>query len=89
MDLSSSGLSHFCLCCHRVLIPSSLSPSACVCCQDPFFVPRSEEELEFHGAADATPNLARDLVDHVRRRKGLAIQQKTVEHAEKQRTIKR
>lgn len=57
--------------------------------QDPFFVPRSEEELEFHGSLDATPNLARDLVDHVRKRKGLAVQQKTVEHAEKQRTIKR
>jgi len=56
--------------------------------QDPFFVPRSEEELEFHGALDATPNLARDLVDHVRRRKGLQVQEKVVQHAEKQRTIK-
>ena len=56
--------------------------------QDPFFVPRSEEELEFHGAVDATPNLARDLVDHVRRRKGLAVKEKVVQHAEKQRTIK-
>jgi ribosome assembly protein 1 len=56
--------------------------------QDPFFVPRSEEELEFHGALDASPNLARDLVDHVRRRKGLKVQEKVVQFAEKQRTIK-
>jgi len=59
--------------------------------QDPFFVPRSEEELELHGTqvgADL-PNLARQLIDDVRRRKGLPVEKKVVQHAEKQRTIKR
>ncbi len=35
------------------------------------------------------PNLARDIIYGVRKRKGLAVKEKVVEHAEKQRTLKR
>eukprot|EP00808_Paulinella_micropora_P019516 g67227.t1 len=61
--------------------------------QDPFWQPTTEEEQEEFGVGlsvgEATPNLARDLIRGVRRRKGLAVKDKTVEHAEKQRTLAR
>lgn len=55
---------------------------------DPFFVPTTEEELEEWGQGGPTggPNLARRLVDAVRRRKGLPVEEKVVQHATKQRT---
>lgn len=55
---------------------------------DPFFVPTTEEELEEWGEGGPTggPNLARRMVDAVRRRKGLPVEQKVVQHATKQRT---
>jgi ribosome assembly protein 1 len=57
---------------------------------DPFWTPRTEEELEDLGREDSTEadnNLARKLVNSVRRRKGLKIEEKIVEKAEKQRTL--
>ncbi len=57
---------------------------------DPFWEPRTEEELEDLGVADATAennNLARKLMNSVRRRKGLKVEEKIVEKAEKQRTL--
>ena len=56
--------------------------------QDPRFVPTTAEELEEFGAdaAGAGPNAARALVDAVRRRKGLPVEEKVVAVATKQRT---
>lgn len=59
---------------------------------DPFWFPQTEEELEDLGAADTTAennNLARKLINSVRRRKGLRVEEKIVESAEKQRTLSR
>ena len=57
---------------------------------DPFFVPTTEEELEEFGSEAGGPaNLARRLVDAVRRRKGLPVEEKVVKVATKQRTLKR
>ena len=65
------------------------SPRVCACVrQDPLFVVATEEDQE---AADdgalPTINLARRLVDGVRRRKGLRVEEKAVQHATKQRTL--
>lgn len=60
--------------------------------QDPYWRPTTEEELEEFGAAESGlvfPNLVRDLMHTVRVRKGLEIEKKIVEHAEKQRTLAR
>ena len=50
-----------------------------------------EEELEDVGEnlGGIAPNLARTYVDSVRKRKGLPVVEKIVEHADKQRTLKR
>lgn len=59
---------------------------------DPFWFPQTEEELEDLGASDMTTennNLARKLINGVRRRKGLKVEEKIVENAEKQRTLSR
>ena len=56
---------------------------------DPFFVPVTEEEREEFGEEGqgvGAPNLARRLMDSVRRRKGLPVEEKVVEAATKQRT---
>ena len=58
---------------------------------NPFFKATTEEELEEHGeTADDSymaKNIARRYMDNVRRRKGLAVREKIVVHAEKQRTL--
>lgn len=57
---------------------------------DPFFVPTTEEEREEWGEeAGGAANLARRLIDAVRRRKGLPVEEKVVKVATKQRTLKR
>jgi ribosome assembly protein 1 len=60
---------------------------------DPFFVPTTEDEREELGeeqvAGGVGTNLARRLVDGVRRRKGLPVEEKVVARATKQRTLKR
>ncbi|XP_077418934.1 elongation factor-like GTPase 1 isoform X1 [Vanacampus margaritifer] len=54
---------------------------------DPNWVPTSEEEyLHFGEKADST-NQALKYMNAVRRRKGLYVEEKIVEHAEKQRTL--
>uniref|UniRef100_A0ABM5EYZ3 Elongation factor-like GTPase 1 isoform X1 n=2 Tax=Pogona vitticeps TaxID=103695 RepID=A0ABM5EYZ3_9SAUR len=56
---------------------------------DPFWVPTTEEEyLHFGEKADAE-NQARKYMNAVRKRKGLYVEEKIVEHAEKQRTLSR
>ncbi|XP_078441781.1 ribosomal protein S5/Elongation factor G/III/V family protein [Wolffia australiana] len=58
--------------------------------EDPFFAPKTEEEVEeFGDGASVPPNAARKLVDAVRRRKGLPVEEKVVRHATKQRTLAR
>lgn len=57
--------------------------------KDPFWVPTTEEELEDLGDKADRANVARVYMDKVRRRKGMFVEQKVVEAAEKQRTLKR
>ncbi|KAI8799555.1 P-loop containing nucleoside triphosphate hydrolase protein [Cladochytrium replicatum] len=56
--------------------------------QDPFWVPATEEELEDLGEKADRDNVAKKYMDVVRKRKGLHVEQKIVEHAEKQKTLK-
>ncbi len=56
---------------------------------DPFWVPTTEEELLHFGEKADSSNKALKYVNSVRRRKGLAVDEKIVEHAEKQRTLTR
>lgn len=79
-----------------VLISSSIV-SACLSCepryelldQDPFWVPTTEEELEDLGEKADRSNIAKGYMDAVRDRKGMFVDRKIVEFAEKQRTLKR
>ncbi|KAF8208739.1 P-loop containing nucleoside triphosphate hydrolase protein [Mycena galopus ATCC 62051] len=57
--------------------------------QDPFWVPTTEEELEDLGEKADRANVAKGYMDAVRERKGLFVDRKIVEFAEKQRTLKR
>lgn len=58
--------------------------------EDPFFIPKTEEEKEeFGDGSSVLPNTARKLIDGVRRRKGLPVEEKVVQHATKQRTLAR
>ncbi|CAG8453155.1 2691_t:CDS:10 [Ambispora leptoticha] len=57
--------------------------------EDPFWVPTTEEELEDLGEKSDRENLAKKYMERVRKRKGMFVEQKIVEHAEKQRTIKK
>ncbi|XP_054286196.1 elongation factor-like GTPase 1 isoform X2 [Macrosteles quadrilineatus] len=54
---------------------------------DPYWEPRTEEEYLHYGEKADTENRARKYMDQVRRRKGLPVQQKIVQFAEKQRTL--
>lgn len=56
---------------------------------DPFWKPTTEVELEDHGDQAVVPNVARNFINDVRKRKGLAIEEKIVVSAEKQRTLTR
>lgn len=56
---------------------------------DPFWVPTTENELEELGHTADKENIARKHMNNIRRRKGLFIEEKIVEKAEKQRTLKR
>lgn len=57
--------------------------------EDPNFIPTTEEELEEFGEniGGIAPNLARRLIDSVRRRKGLVVKEKKVAAPDKQRTL--
>lgn len=57
---------------------------------DPFFIPKTEEELEDHGEGDIlVTNPAKVLIEKVRERKGLLVDKKIVTDGDKQRTISR
>lgn len=58
--------------------------------QDPRFVVSTEEEQEAQDdGALPSINLARRLMDEVRKRKGLKVEEKAVQSATKQRTLAR
>lgn len=67
-------------CAHLLPLPTQV---------DPFFVPTTDEEREEWGEEAMTSNLAKRLIDAVRRRKGLPVEEKVVAKATKQRTLKR
>ncbi len=54
---------------------------------DPFWEPRTEEEVAHFGDKADSENQARRYMNELRKRKGLAIDEKIVEFAEKQRTL--
>ena len=54
---------------------------------DPFWVPTTEEEYTHFGEKADSENRARQYMNQVRKRKGLKVDEKIVEHAEKQRTL--
>lgn len=54
---------------------------------DPFWVPTTEEEIQHYGEKADFDNQATKYMNAVRRRKGLFVEEKTVQHAEKQRTL--
>ncbi|XP_010132057.1 PREDICTED: elongation factor Tu GTP-binding domain-containing protein 1 isoform X2 [Buceros rhinoceros silvestris] len=54
---------------------------------DPFWVPTTEEEYLHFGEKADSENQARKYMNAVRKRKGLYVEEKIVEHAEKQRTL--
>ncbi|XP_035706674.1 elongation factor-like GTPase 1 isoform X2 [Folsomia candida] len=56
---------------------------------DPFWQPTTEEEYLHFGEKADTENRARKYMNAVRKRKGLRVEEKTVEFAEKQRTLTR
>lgn len=56
---------------------------------DPFWVPRTEAELEDLGEYAERENVARMYVDKVRELKGLFVERLVVKDAEKQRTLKK
>ena len=56
---------------------------------DPFWVPSTEEELLHFGEKADSDNVARRSMNAIRKRKGLAVEEKIVEHGEKQRTLKK
>ncbi|KAK7465188.1 hypothetical protein BaRGS_00037651 [Batillaria attramentaria] len=56
---------------------------------DPFWVPSTEEEYMHYGEKADIENRARAYMNEVRRRKGLKVDEKIVEFAEKQRTLTR
>ena len=56
--------------------------------EDPFFIPATEEELEDIGLGDILPsNATKMMIEKVRKRKGLLIDQKMIVDATKQRTL--
>ena len=56
---------------------------------DPFWIPQTEEELLHFGDKADSDNHARKYMNEVRKKKGLVIDEKIVEFAEKQRTLTR
>ncbi|GAA6078793.1 elongation factor-like GTPase 1 [Tachysurus ichikawai] len=60
---------------------------AAVISSDPFWVPTTEEEYLHFGEKADSANQALKYMNAVRKRKGLYVEEKIVEHAEKQRTL--
>ncbi|XP_050403738.1 elongation factor-like GTPase 1 isoform X1 [Patella vulgata] len=56
---------------------------------DPYWVPTTEEEYLHFGEKADSQNCALTYMNNVRKRKGLKVEEKMVEHGEKQRTLTR
>ena len=56
--------------------------------EDPFSKPVTEEEIEEWGEKFGTRNRAKEIIDGIRKRKGMQTDEKIVENAEKQTTMK-
>lgn len=56
---------------------------------DPFWVPTTEDELEELGEFSSRENIARKYMNDIRRKKGLFVDEKVVQKAEKQRNMKK
>lgn len=56
---------------------------------DPFWMPTTKEELEDLGEYEERENIARKYMNDIRRRKGLFVEEKVIQNAEKQRTLKK
>jgi ribosome assembly protein 1 len=54
---------------------------------DPYWVPRTEEEKLLFGDKADFDNQAKKYMNEIRKRKGMFVQEKLVEHGEKQRTL--
>lgn len=54
---------------------------------DPFWKPTTGVELEDHGGQAVVPNVGRNFINDVRKRKGLPLEEKIVVAAEKQRNL--
>lgn len=65
----------------------SLPSVSKVISSDPYWVPTTEEEYLHFGEKADSENQALKYMNAVRRRKGLYVEKKIVEHAEKQRTL--
>lgn len=79
-----------CSFCHK---PTICCYGKCLVCvlqtisSDPCWVPTTEEEYLHFGEKADSENQALKYMNAVRRRKGLYVEEKLVEHAEKQRTL--
>ena len=71
-------------------VPSLIFSGWKILPDDPFFIPETEEELEEFGSNYRyLKNTAADLIQMVRKRKGLSTNEKLVESGEKQRNLAR
>lgn len=56
--------------------------------EDPLYLPLTEEDLENYGEGVNMPeNIARQLIEKVRKQKGMMVSKKIMIAAEKQRTL--
>lgn len=51
---------------------------------DPFYIPQTKEEIEDNGLNIDAPNIAKKLINQIRIRKGLPIDEKLVKDGTKQ-----
>jgi len=55
---------------------------------DPLYLPKTMDELEEHGEGDILhDNIAKVIIEKVRKQKGMIVQKKILIDAEKQRTL--
>lgn len=58
---------------------------------DPFWMPSTDAELEEFGDLNSetrNTNISRKYIDSVRKRKGMIVDERLVQHGEKQKTLK-
>lgn len=76
--------------CQGIAYPQLIFDGFSVNSNDPFFIPKTEDELEDHGEGDIlVTNPAKVLIEKVRARKGLLVDKKFVVDGDKQRNLSR